>query len=274
MPMEEEDPRFLAQPNFYFNQEDLLFKWAKDNNTEWNVTRPGFIIGAVSEAAMNLAWILALYAAIQKELGQPLNFPGDIGAWEAEKHNSAALLIGYHAEWVALTPAAANQAFNITDSSVFSYGKLWPVLAALYGIPYGIPEADESKYQTTTMPVQPPPRGFGPAGIVRASWSFDAWARTPEVQQAWSTLKERHGLSPVKDPFVEDNIKESFGLLDGEILGSWGRSMSMAKSRKLGWHGFVDSYDALIKTFEELSALKLIPPFEKPKSLNIKYVGY
>lgn len=63
-PMQELDPRFLSQPNFYFSQEDILWKWATDNNTEWVITRPGFIIGAAPEAAMNIAYGLALYAAV------------------------------------------------------------------------------------------------------------------------------------------------------------------------------------------------------------------
>jgi hypothetical protein len=58
-PLEESDPRFLGEPNF-FPQEDLLWKWAKENNTEWNVTRPGFIIGAVRDASMSIALGLAL----------------------------------------------------------------------------------------------------------------------------------------------------------------------------------------------------------------------
>jgi hypothetical protein len=49
---------------------------------------------------------------------------------------------------------------------------------------------------------------------------------------------------------------------------------SMNKNRKLGWHGFVDSHDSLIATFEELARLKMIPPFKKPDNLEVKYIGY
>jgi hypothetical protein len=48
----------------------------------------------------------------------------------------------------------------------------------------------------------------------------------------------------------------------------------MDKSRKLGWNGHVDSRDGLVKTFEELAALKMVPPVEVPKDLNIEYYGY
>jgi hypothetical protein len=272
-PQEEEDPRYLKERNFYFPQEDLLWKWCADNGVEWNVTRPGFIMGAVKETAMSIAHGLALYASIQAELGQPLAFPGDIGAWEAEKHISSALLIAYHAEWTVLTPKAANQALNITDGGLHTYGKFWPILADIYGIPYGIPEPDESKYQTITMPIAPPPRGFGPAGQIRASGSIEAWAQKPEVQEAWKRLKQKHGLTNKPDPF--DKPKDIFGLLDGELLGPWGRSMSMEKSRKLGWNGVISSTDGLIKTFKEMADLKMVPPMvKKLEDVNVSYVGY
>jgi len=32
------------------------------------------------------------------------------------------------------------------------------------------------------------------------------------------------------------------------------------KSRKLGWHGFVDSTEGLLKVFKDLAKLKMIPP--------------
>ncbi|KAL7941146.1 hypothetical protein V8C42DRAFT_361273 [Trichoderma barbatum] len=271
-PMEESDPRFLAEPNFYFPQEDLLWKWSQENGTEWNVTRPGFIIGAVPDAAMNIANGLALYAAIQKELGQALEFPGDTAAWDAEKHLSSALLISYHAEWTVLNPSTGNQILNISDGSVFTYGKFWPVLAAAYGIPYGTAEVDDTKFQMIEMPVSPPPRGFGPAGKIKAARSFEAWANKTEVRKAWETLKSRHNLVPKPDPF--DKVQDIFGLLDGEILAPWGRSLSMNKSRKQGWNGFIDSHESFFKTFKELADLKMIPPFQRPESIDVKYRGY
>jgi len=271
-PMEESDPRFLARPNFYFPQEDLLWQWAKKNNTGWNVMRPGFIIGAVPEAAMTIAWGLSIYASVQRELGKTLEFYGDLPAWDAEKHLSSALLIGYHAEWTVLNPEAKNEILNIADGSLFTYGKFWPVLAGVFDIPYSPPALDDSEFQTVTMPETPPPRGFGPAGTFRASGSFEAWARQPDVQEAWKRLKARHDLQPRVDPF--DTIQDIFGLLDGEMLGSWGRSLSMGKNRKLGWHGYVDSHESLISTFHELADLKMIPPLRKADLSNIKYIGY
>ena len=143
-------------PNFYFSQEDALFKWTGNNNTSWTVTRPGFILGAVKDAAMNLVNSSPVYASIQKELGKPLEFPGDIATWDIKKDQSTSTLIAYFAEWAALTEPAANQALNITDGSEFSLGTFWPGLAQLYGVEYSVPERDESNYRTFETPFEPP----------------------------------------------------------------------------------------------------------------------
>lgn len=225
-PMRESDPRFLSQANFYFPQEDLLWAWAKEYNVEWNVTRPGFIIGAVKEAAMNIAYGLALYASIQKELNAPLVFPGDSDAWAAEKQLSSAVLIGYHSEWAALNSQAANEVLNHSDGGPFTYGAFWPVLAALFGVEYETPVDDEEKFTTVTMPIAPPPRGFGAAGKFRLSSSLEAWAKQEDVLKAWEKVRKEFEL--VGTPF--ETPKDIFGLLDAEILGPWGRSIRFVLS--------------------------------------------
>ena len=39
--------------------------------------------------------------------------------------------------------------------------------------------------------------------------------------------------------------------------------LSADKSRKLGWHGFVDSCEALLEVFDEFAHLKMVPPVPK-----------
>jgi len=116
---------------------------------------------------------------------------------------------------------------------MFTYGMFWPVLAKQYGIGYGIPEADELKFQTIQMPIAPLPRGFGLAGRVKIGWSFEEWTKKPEVVAAWKTIKERHGITELKDPFSGQNVKDVFGLLDGELLGGWPRSMRYVNVKSL-----------------------------------------
>ena len=221
--MEESDPRYLRQPNFYFTQEDILWRWCTENHVGWNVTRPGFIVGAVPDAAMNLTYGIALYASLSKELNKTLDFPADIAAWEAEKHLSSAMLIAYHAEWTVLTEGAKDQILNIADDSMFTYGKFWPVLAQWYGLSYGVPSPDTDAYRTFTMPQAPPPRGFGPAGQIKTTSSLEEWSMQPSVKETWTALRQKYNLSVVRDPIA--NAKDYFGLVDTDVLGPWGRSI-------------------------------------------------
>lgn len=48
----------------------------------------------------------------------------------------------------------------------------------------------------------------------------------------------------------------------------------MTANRKLGWHGYVDTKDSFLRTFEELAGMKMLPPFKTPEALKVKYVGY
>lgn len=55
---------------------------------------PGPILGGVPDAAMNLAFPLAVYAAVTKELGETLKWPGDSVAFQAVNSMSSAKMNG------------------------------------------------------------------------------------------------------------------------------------------------------------------------------------
>lgn len=227
VPMTEDTPlERVPHANFYFPQEDALSAWCAKHGTAWNVTRPGFIIGANPTAQINISFPLAIYAFVQKDLGQKLEFPSDAGAWDAIKDLSTASLVGYFSEWVVLNAATANEAFNVVDDSPFAYGKFWPVLAQWYGLEYGIPKDSETEYTTVSLPRSPPPRGFGRAGEVKFSFTFEQWSKGSEVRAAWKRLHERCSLDSALDPFgtgKEQLLDDIFRTLDAEMLGSWGR---------------------------------------------------
>jgi hypothetical protein len=159
--MSESDPRLPSPPyppNFYYSQEDLLFSYCKIHpSTSWNVIRPCWILGAVPGAAMNILFPLAVYASVQKFLGDILDFPGDWQGWDNVHMQSSAMLIGYLNEWAALSPAAKNSAFSAADGGPWTWGFFWPILASWYGIPWTGPAEDEGKYVKINMDI--PPRG-------------------------------------------------------------------------------------------------------------------
>ena len=125
LPQEETDPRVEFEPNFYYPQEDLLWKYCKDTGCGWNIGMPGPILGAVPDAAMNAAFPLAVYAAVSKKLGQPLEFPGDILSWQANQSCSSSMMNAYMEEWMVLL-GPPNQKYNTCDSSAFAFEKCWP----------------------------------------------------------------------------------------------------------------------------------------------------
>ncbi len=81
-PAREDDPR-LMPPNFYYDQEDLLRERQKDKNWSFTALRPEAIGCFGVGNPMNLLTIIAVYAAISKELGIPLNEACAPGLWEA-----------------------------------------------------------------------------------------------------------------------------------------------------------------------------------------------
>jgi hypothetical protein len=252
----------IDHKNFYFPQEDLLSAWSLKHSTSWVVTRPGFIIGANPTAPINLSYGLALYASIQKELGQELEFPSDIRAWDINKDLTTASLIGYFSEWAVLTEEAKNEAFNIVDDSPFSYGKFWPVLAGWYGVGYGTPEEDEGSFNVVTMGRNPPPRGFGGPGVVKIKFSFEEWAKKDEVKKAWERIQEREGLNKALDPWRErSELVNIFGTVDADLLGNWSRTQTMDKAKGMGWHGHVKTSDGLRLTIERMVEMKMVPSF-------------
>lgn len=157
-PQVESDPRVTLEPNFYYDQEDLLFQFCKETGVEWNVVRPSFMIGAARDAAMNLAYGLGVFAAVHAHLGEPLIFPGNIASFDVIRDLSSSKLTSYLAEWAVLNPDARNEAFNACDCSAVTPGALWTALAKIYGTGYKAPDPN-AEYQCFIFPFDPPPRG-------------------------------------------------------------------------------------------------------------------
>lgn len=208
IPQEETDPRVELEPNFYYPQEDLLWKYCKENDVGWSVHMPGPIVGAVPDAAMNCAFPLAVYATICKHTGQPFEFPGDVDSWQMPYSMSAAQMNAYQEEWAVLL-GPPNQKYNTCDNSSFAWEKGWPRIAGWYGIESKGPQDGDKYTETETRFV---PRGYGPKGITRRKFRLVDWAKKPEVQQTWRELVKQYDLT--QDLHDIDRV---FGFLDGTL---------------------------------------------------------
>jgi len=106
-PAKESDPRFLG-PIFYNDQEDLLADRARTDGFTWTVLRPDAVIGFTTGSPMNLLTCIAVFAALSKDAGVPLRFPGSAQAWTALHQFTDADLLAAATAW-ALSSEQATQ---------------------------------------------------------------------------------------------------------------------------------------------------------------------
>jgi len=139
-PALESDPRHMP-PNFYFNQQDLLMERAATRPWRWTCLRPHTVCGFAVGMPMNLVAVIGVYAAISKEFGLPLRFPGTEGCYRAVFQVTDADLLARATLWAADAPAAADEAFNITNGDFFRWQHLWPAFADWFGMDYAPPQA-------------------------------------------------------------------------------------------------------------------------------------
>jgi nucleoside-diphosphate-sugar epimerase len=171
VPAREGRSELRAQPNFYWNQEDYLRTRQRDAAWHFTILRPVLIVGEAIGGAMNLIPALGVHAALLREQGQALPYPG--GAARVGQAVDADLLARAIA-WAGRTEAARNETFNVTNGDVFVWENIWPAIAEAMGM-------DGTARRPFSL------RGhLAPAGIA-----------------AWDAIRTRHGLSsPGLEAFV------------------------------------------------------------------------
>lgn len=137
-PSREDDPRH-PPPNFYYDQQDLLSQRAAHARWSWSASRPSYICDFAPDRARNLITVLGTYAAICRELGVPLDFPGSAAAYSVLCELSDATCLAEAIIFMSTHDAGRNTAFNVTNGDSFRWCQLWPLLAQWYGIPCGVP---------------------------------------------------------------------------------------------------------------------------------------
>lgn len=225
-PARERDPR-LIQPNFYYDQEDVLREVAAERGFRLTVFRPEGVIGYGIGNPMNLLMVIAVYASISRELGQPMRFPGTHAAYDAMYQVTDAELLARATVWAGSEPAADGEVFNVTNGDQLRWRQLWPSFAQRFGMEYAEP--------------QPVPLA-------------DAM---PLHEPVWRLLVERHGL--VGTPF-EDLVGWDFG--DFLFRSEFDNVTSTIKLRQAGFADCLDSELRFLELFEMLAERKVIPPLD------------
>lgn len=214
---------------------------------------------------MNLATSLGLYAAISKEIDGNLMFPGSEAFYTLFDSFTYSRLHAQFNLWAALEPKCSNEAFNVVNGDVESWQNMWPKLAKRVHchIPrnqfrVNVPDSESVMKLAEKPPIADMAAELGLEGNTRqceVQQKIDLikWSRRADVKQAWNKLQAGHGLE--KDAFE----KATWGFL-GFVLGrDYNVVISMSKARKLGWTGYIDSWDALTECWDELEKEKILP---------------
>ena len=222
-PMREDDARHLP-PNFYYDQEDVLREKQRGRPWSWTNLIPPFITGFAVGNAMNLVMAIAVYAAISKELGLPLRFPGSEGCYRALQQVADSEQVAAAAVWAAGEPKAANQAFNVANGDPTRWRHLWPKFAAFFGM-----ELDDPKAV--------------PLATVMA-----------DKEPVWRRIVERHGLVQsdygklVNWPWADYMLR-----MDYDVV------LELGKIRRAGFHAYPDTEEMFLARFRELQERRLVP---------------
>lgn len=229
IPARERNPRH-QHDNFYWLQEDFLRSRQQGKRWNWTIQRPQIVIGGAIGSALNVIPAIGVYAALRKEAGLPLAYPGGPGSI-AEAVDAD--LLARSLEWSATTPACANQIFNITNGDVFTWREVWPVIADALGMQVGAPEPISLR---TEM---------------------------PRHNAAWAAIVKKYKLAAPPD--LETFVGKSFEFADS--IFAYGVKqppppmiVSTIKARQAGFHDCVDTEDMFRKWFTYYQEHRLLPP--------------
>jgi nucleoside-diphosphate-sugar epimerase len=229
VPARENRSEMHQQPNFYWNQENHLRASQRGKDWSWSILRPVLIVGYSTGSAMNVIPALGVYAALRREAGLDLPFPG--GAPRVAQAIDADLL-AHAIGWAGETANARNEIFNIANGDVFVWENIWPAIAKSLGM--------------------------RPGGHVPLSLDRDIRPREAE----WETLRARHGL---RSGHLRDFVGLSFEYADYTM--GYGRNepgppaiVSTIKLMQAGFTEVMDTEAMFTKCFAEFQANRLLPP--------------
>jgi nucleoside-diphosphate-sugar epimerase len=231
IPAKERQPRHPHE-NFYWLQEDDLRERQRGQAWRWTILRPQVIVGESLGSHMNVLPAIGVYAALLREAGRPLSFPGG-PPWVREAVDAD--LLARACAWAATSPACANETFNINNGDVFEWRQVWPAIAETLGMEVG---PDEPVSLDDSLP----PREGEWRAIVR---KYDL--RAPETFAAF--------------------VGQGFVYADRQFAHGAKRTppttlVSTIKARQAGFHDCMDTEDMFRKWFRRFQDLRWLPSAE------------
>jgi len=221
-PAKESDPRHMP-PNFYFDQEDYLIERSEGKSWHWSALRAEAFCSEIV-GIPSLPLLIAVYAAISKELGLPLRFPGTQSAYNALCQVTDAGLLAESMVWASTADESANEAFNLTNGDAFRWSTLWPKFAEFFEMDYAPPQA-----------------------IPLAEFMSDKAA-------LWTQISEKYGLQD----YALDTLA-AWPLGDFIFQCDWDVLLSSIKVQQAGFHSVVDSEEMFLSLFQRFRDLGITP---------------
>ncbi|ANT60994.1 NAD-dependent dehydratase [Salipiger sp. CCB-MM3] len=221
-PAHEDDPRVMP-PMFYYDQEDWLTAYAEGKPWEYVVMRPDVVCGFAIGNPMNLAMVIAVYAAICKELGMPLRFPGSTTCYGKLAQLTDAAQLAEGSAWAA-TEAPAGTAYNLTNGDIFRWRHLWKRVAA----------------HLDMDPAEPMPISLS--------------EMMADKGPLWEEMQAKYGLLDV--PFEKI---AAWGFGDFIFNCDWDVISSTTRIRQAGFGTVVDSEEMVLRLIDEFKERKVIP---------------
>lgn len=214
--------------NFYFAQQELLTRHASCAGYAWTIFRPQIVLGVALASAMNPIASLAAYALLARERGMMLHYPGHP---HLLNECTDARLIAEAIEWAWQTPAAHQQAFNITNGDVIVWSRLFCRIAAYFNMPMG--KASDDLHLRDSMPA---------------------------LAAVWKQIAEREGLHV-------QNLDDLIGLSWQYAAATWASRkplpiaplVSTIKLRQAGFNSCIDTEQCVIEHFDAMRARRYIP---------------
>ena len=173
---------------------------------------------------MSLAPAIAVYAAISKELGLPLRFPGKPGAHTSLYQVTESAHFANAALWAATEPRCGLEAFNITNGDYFRWKHMWPKLAAVFDMAVGEPQT---------------------IGLTQ---------HMADKGELWHTMTQKYGLKP----FVFDQLV-AWPFADYVFGCDWDVMSDVTKSRRFGFHDVVDSEEMFVRLLRRFRDERIVP---------------
>ena len=222
-PAREDAPRYPG-PSFYYEQEDYIRALQAGHSGSWSPARPTGLCDTAPGITRSMISLICAYAAVEKELGRPLCFPGTEGNYNALYQCTEALHLAKATVWMATTPGCANQDFNITNGDVFRWCHLWPKFADYFGMACG--------------PVR----------------TVDLTEYMADKESVWQRVVAKHGLAP--RPLDQAAMWSYWRHL---WTPDWDIVSSTTKARQHGFHDIVDSEAMFFRLFDHFRAMKVFP---------------